>query len=170
MFGIVFWSLMMEAVRTSETSVDNHFTRQYIPEDNFGVVTCGRTRTDRQTDRQGDGSKHILWLSVTNTSIKAKNRFISPIYGGVYLGISGTRFKRQLSSLQIKSPSGGTGLARSSLVLLNHAKCVRQEIAQWLHYFEGIVHDLTTLCVNQVGKQVMTQSCETVGWREIQRK
>jgi thiamine phosphate synthase YjbQ (UPF0047 family) len=25
---------MMEAVRTSETSIDNHFTRQYIPEDN----------------------------------------------------------------------------------------------------------------------------------------
>jgi hypothetical protein len=25
---------MMEAVRTSETSVENHFTRQYIPEDN----------------------------------------------------------------------------------------------------------------------------------------
>jgi hypothetical protein len=25
---------MTEAVRTSETSVDNHFTRQYIPEDN----------------------------------------------------------------------------------------------------------------------------------------
>jgi hypothetical protein len=31
-----FWtsSLMMEAVRTSEMSVDNYFTRQYIPEDN----------------------------------------------------------------------------------------------------------------------------------------
>jgi hypothetical protein len=28
-----FIVLMMEAVRTSETSVDNHFTRQYIPED-----------------------------------------------------------------------------------------------------------------------------------------
>jgi hypothetical protein len=27
-------TLMMEAVRTSETSVDNHFTRQYIPENN----------------------------------------------------------------------------------------------------------------------------------------
>jgi hypothetical protein len=26
-------SLMMEAARTSETSVDNHFTRQYNPED-----------------------------------------------------------------------------------------------------------------------------------------
>jgi hypothetical protein len=25
---------MMEAVRTSETSADNHFTRQYNPEDN----------------------------------------------------------------------------------------------------------------------------------------
>jgi hypothetical protein len=26
--------LMMEAARTSETSVDNYFTWQYIPEDN----------------------------------------------------------------------------------------------------------------------------------------
>jgi hypothetical protein len=39
MFRIVFWdvlppSLMMEAVRTSETSVDNYFTWQYIPEEN----------------------------------------------------------------------------------------------------------------------------------------
>jgi hypothetical protein len=44
-FRVVFWDilpckmivdrrfLMMEAVRTSETSVDNHFTRQYNPED-----------------------------------------------------------------------------------------------------------------------------------------
>jgi hypothetical protein len=47
-FRIVFWdvlpckmlliirvesSLMMEAARTSETSVDHYFTRQYIPED-----------------------------------------------------------------------------------------------------------------------------------------
>jgi hypothetical protein len=28
---------MMEAVRTSETSVDNYFTRQYIPEDNSNI-------------------------------------------------------------------------------------------------------------------------------------
>jgi hypothetical protein len=27
--------MMMEAVRTSETSVDNHFTRQYNPEDSY---------------------------------------------------------------------------------------------------------------------------------------
>jgi hypothetical protein len=27
-------SMVMEAVRTSETPVDNHFTRQYNPEDN----------------------------------------------------------------------------------------------------------------------------------------
>jgi hypothetical protein len=26
-------ALMLEAARTSETSVDNYFTRQYIPED-----------------------------------------------------------------------------------------------------------------------------------------
>jgi hypothetical protein len=29
---------MMEAVRTSETSVDNNFTRQYKPEDNYERV------------------------------------------------------------------------------------------------------------------------------------
>jgi hypothetical protein len=29
----MLFPLMMEAARTSETSVDNNFTRQYIPED-----------------------------------------------------------------------------------------------------------------------------------------
>jgi len=41
---------MMEAVRTSETSVDNYFTRQYIPEDNsehdiFGQALNWKTGT-----------------------------------------------------------------------------------------------------------------------------
>jgi hypothetical protein len=31
---------MMEAVRTSETSVNNHFTQQYIPEDNSEHGIC----------------------------------------------------------------------------------------------------------------------------------
>jgi hypothetical protein len=34
---------MMEAVRTSETSVDNYFTRQYIPEDNSELQTKKQT-------------------------------------------------------------------------------------------------------------------------------
>jgi hypothetical protein len=33
---------MMEAARTSETSVDNYFTRQYIPEDKSELHTCRR--------------------------------------------------------------------------------------------------------------------------------
>jgi hypothetical protein len=33
---------MMEAVRTSETSIDNHFTRQYNPEDNSEHYTRRR--------------------------------------------------------------------------------------------------------------------------------
>jgi hypothetical protein len=33
---------MMEAARTSETSVDNYFTRQYILEDNYEVRTRRR--------------------------------------------------------------------------------------------------------------------------------
>jgi hypothetical protein len=35
-------ALMMEAARTSETSVDNYFTRQYIPEDNSELHTRRR--------------------------------------------------------------------------------------------------------------------------------
>jgi hypothetical protein len=35
-------ALIMEAARTSETSVDNYFTRQYIPEDKSGLHTRRR--------------------------------------------------------------------------------------------------------------------------------
>jgi hypothetical protein len=35
-------ALMMEVASTSETSVDNYFTRQYIPEDKFGLNTRSR--------------------------------------------------------------------------------------------------------------------------------
>jgi len=35
-------STMMEEARTSETSVDNYFTRQYIPEDNSELHTRRR--------------------------------------------------------------------------------------------------------------------------------
>jgi hypothetical protein len=40
----------MEAVRTSETSVDNHFTRQYIPEDN----------SEHHTRRRENLKSHII--------------------------------------------------------------------------------------------------------------
>jgi hypothetical protein len=54
-FRIVFWDIlpckmMMEAVRTSETSVDNHFTRQYIPEDNSEHHTSRRENLKSQTE------------------------------------------------------------------------------------------------------------------------
>jgi hypothetical protein len=52
-------SLMMEAVRTSETSVGNHFTRQYIPEDN----------SEHHTRRRENLKSHIniKWLSAAYT-------------------------------------------------------------------------------------------------------
>jgi hypothetical protein len=40
--GLLDCSLVMEAARTSKTSVDNHFTRQYIPEDNSELHTRRR--------------------------------------------------------------------------------------------------------------------------------
>jgi hypothetical protein len=33
--------MVMEAARTSETSVDNYFTRQYIPEDKSEILKFG---------------------------------------------------------------------------------------------------------------------------------
>jgi hypothetical protein len=41
---------MMEAVRTSETSVDNHFTRQYIPGEN----------SEHHTRRRENLKSHLL--------------------------------------------------------------------------------------------------------------
>jgi hypothetical protein len=62
LFRTVFWdvlpckitvdrpsSLMMEAVRTSETSVDNYFSRQYIPEDNSELHTRRRENMKSHT-------------------------------------------------------------------------------------------------------------------------
>jgi hypothetical protein len=45
---------MMEAVRTSETSVDNHFTRQYSPEDS----------SEHHTRRRENLKSHILQITI----------------------------------------------------------------------------------------------------------
>jgi hypothetical protein len=48
----------MEAVRTSETSVDNYFTRQYIPEDNSELHTRRRENLKFHiTNRLATGEK-----------------------------------------------------------------------------------------------------------------
>jgi hypothetical protein len=57
---------MMEAVRTSETSVDNHFTRHYIPEDNSEHHTRRRENLKSHKTVQGNeetdsGTKKSLY-------------------------------------------------------------------------------------------------------------
>jgi hypothetical protein len=42
-------TLMMEAARTSETSVDSYFTRQYIPEDKSELHTRRRENLKSNT-------------------------------------------------------------------------------------------------------------------------
>jgi hypothetical protein len=59
MFRIVFWDvLMMEAVRASETSVDNYFTRQYIPEDS----------SEHHTRRRDNLKSHIGFSTCPSSS------------------------------------------------------------------------------------------------------
>jgi hypothetical protein len=55
---------MMEAVRTSETSVDNYFTRQYIPEDN----SEHHTRRPENLKSQKVECLHDFQLGVANKS------------------------------------------------------------------------------------------------------
>jgi hypothetical protein len=49
---------MMEAVRTSETSVDNHFTRQYNPEDSSEHHTRRRENLKSHIDTLLHSNKH----------------------------------------------------------------------------------------------------------------
>jgi hypothetical protein len=62
---------MMEAVRTSETSVDNHFTRQYNPEDN------SEHHTRRRENLKSHNSNFISIVFVTNPSPDSV-QFIEP--------------------------------------------------------------------------------------------
>jgi hypothetical protein len=55
---------MLEAVRTSETSVDNHFTRQYIPEDNSEHHT--RRRENLKSHIICNSSDKFSWLQAAD--------------------------------------------------------------------------------------------------------
>jgi hypothetical protein len=58
----------MEAARTSETSVDNYFTRQYIPEDNYEHHTRRRENLKSQTVKV----KNIL-IKIEECNTKSAN-------------------------------------------------------------------------------------------------
>jgi hypothetical protein len=73
MFRTVFWDvllckMMMEAVRTSETSVDNYFTRQYIPEDN------SEHHTRRRENLKSRKEKTANIVSKLSKQIRMKRR------------------------------------------------------------------------------------------------
>jgi hypothetical protein len=51
---------MLKAARTSETSVDNYFTRQYIPEDKSELHT--RRRENLKSHEYEDGCLLVLLL------------------------------------------------------------------------------------------------------------
>jgi hypothetical protein len=78
---------MMEAVRTSETSVDNHFTRQYNPEDS----------SEHHTRRRENLKPHTITQQLDTASVYAvTHRYSATIYpppvfffnaGGYYIEI-----------------------------------------------------------------------------------
>jgi hypothetical protein len=57
---------MMKTVRTSETSVDNHFTRQYIPEDNSEHHTRRRENLKSHVpSSNGQWSSQLFYIHYT---------------------------------------------------------------------------------------------------------
>jgi hypothetical protein len=58
---------MVEAVRTSETSVDNYFTRQYIPEDASELHT--RRRENLKSQIPGRSRETPQWLPVKSPQV-----------------------------------------------------------------------------------------------------
>jgi hypothetical protein len=71
--------LMMEAVRTFETSVDNYFTPQYIPENNSELHTRRRENLKSHmlnVDSTGSGGEHSI-LSVDRTGSGCEHSMLS---------------------------------------------------------------------------------------------
>jgi hypothetical protein len=74
---------MMEAVRTSETSVDNHFTRQYNPEDNSEHHARRRENLKSHTSLPGNisgsrGSEYevrVFWNVTLCSLVEIDRRF-----------------------------------------------------------------------------------------------
>jgi hypothetical protein len=66
---------MMEAVSTSETSVDNHFTRQYIPQDN------PEHHTRRRENLKSHKFVHILYIDMHGIKLKATFNVSAEVYG-----------------------------------------------------------------------------------------
>jgi hypothetical protein len=65
---------MMEAVRTSETSVDNHFTRQYNPEDS------SEHHTRRRENLKSHKSDYVDFHRTTNSENTSLIHFILYTY------------------------------------------------------------------------------------------
>jgi hypothetical protein len=66
---------MMEAARTSETSVDNYFTRQYIPEDNSELHT---RRRENLKSHDVKIARKVMWIANTKLGNLCKSpRFLA---------------------------------------------------------------------------------------------
>jgi hypothetical protein len=60
-------AMMMKAARTSETSVDNYFTRQYIPEDKSELHN--RRRENLKSHKVNDTCMKTMHAGTMNTGI-----------------------------------------------------------------------------------------------------
>jgi hypothetical protein len=85
---------MIEAVRTSETSVDNHFTRQYNPEDN----------SEHHTRRRENLKSHMIKYSLNQSMSRVSSGSIVSDYGLDDRGIG------------VGSPAGAKGFSSNFCV------------------------------------------------------
>jgi hypothetical protein len=77
---------MMEAVRTSETSVDKYFTRQYIPEDNSEL----HTRLSDNLKSHRVASVNFVALNIQSNGVNAQPCYVN---GTPFLELNFMNFK-----------------------------------------------------------------------------
>jgi len=63
-------ALMMEAARSSETSVDNYFTRQYIPQDKSELHTRRRENLKSHTNNSDIYFRPISMFTIHGVAMK----------------------------------------------------------------------------------------------------
>jgi hypothetical protein len=83
---------MMEAVHTSETSVDNHFTRQYIPEDNSEHHTRLREDLKSHEVHMLFQKELIPWKVVHQKNI---GLYLTEILYGTFFGLVANKEMRE---------------------------------------------------------------------------
>jgi hypothetical protein len=142
-------SLMMEAARTSDTSVDNYFTRQYIPEDKSELYLF---RTSK-----GSLTCHNIFLHGAEGLTSSPKEGVLRIFFALKNPFPRTGFNQRTldqvaSTLTTRPPRGNLVSKMRSINLMLHGVCWYYLI--WSRNSLTLLHEMTFILVLWVVRRV----------------